>query len=156
MYARLKIGAAMALLVLASPAHAGGLFGDGGLIRGSVGNYLDRTIENPILTPFARQATVATGTAVGAYYGGEVGAVIGGFAGHTVNDCFRGDCGRSYRATGGGGYAPTGNYSYGRRYPQYAPSYGSYGNNPYASPYGYGYGGYGASGTYGYGYQPRW
>lgn len=43
-----------AALMSTSFAHAGGLFGKGGLIRGSIGNALDKTIEKPITTPIAK------------------------------------------------------------------------------------------------------
>jgi hypothetical protein len=71
-------------------ANAGGLFGEGGLIRGDVGNFLDRNLEQPVLTPMARNtvvgATTAVGTAVGGYVGGPTGAKLGGYAGGYVGD----------------------------------------------------------------------
>lgn len=151
----LKLSAALAVAALAatSPAYAGGLFGDGGLIRGSVGDWLDENVEGPITTPLARQATVAAGTAVGTYYGGPIGGVAGGIAGNYANDCFRGDCSRSFRAArdGGGGYPqPPAYYGYSYPAPRYQPSYG-YGYNPYQTQYGYGsYAPYNP-----YAYQPR-
>ena len=71
---------------LALPASAGGLFGNGGLIRGDVGNFLDKNLEQPILTPAARTVTVVAGAAVGAYVAGEPGAIIGAVVGHGINE----------------------------------------------------------------------
>jgi len=39
---------------LAMPAMAGGLFGEGGLIRGDVGNFLDEHVEQKVTTPIAK------------------------------------------------------------------------------------------------------
>lgn len=75
-----------------SSANAGGLFGDGGLIRGDVGKILN-PIENKVLTPIAQEATVAGAAAVGTYLGGELGGVIGAQAGNCINQAFAGkDC----------------------------------------------------------------
>ncbi len=66
----------------AAPADAGGLFGKGGLIRGSVGNFIAKNVQEPVLTPMARGAVVAGGAVVGAAAGSYVGApVTGGAAG---------------------------------------------------------------------------
>lgn len=86
---------------LAAPqsATAGGLFGDGGLIRGTVGEIFNEVIEEPILTPLARTTTVAAGTAAGTIVGGHaghpaIGGLIGNQLGHCVNDVFAGgNCG---------------------------------------------------------------
>jgi hypothetical protein len=75
----------LAVMAVAPAAQAGGLFGRGGLIRGSVGNFMDRHIEKPITTPLARGAVVAGGAAVGAYFAGEAGAVGGAMLGHGLN-----------------------------------------------------------------------
>lgn len=86
-----SVVAAVSFMVAAtSPAHAGGLFGNGGLIRGSVGEFLDRTVENPITTPLAQGTAVAAGTAVGEYYGGPVGGMVGACVGQGVNERFAG------------------------------------------------------------------
>ncbi len=80
-----------AMTANASPAAAGGVFGDGGLIRGTIGNVLDRHLEKPILTPLAKFTTVAAFGAAGAYGGAflgapELGALLGAGAGDAVND----------------------------------------------------------------------
>jgi hypothetical protein len=80
-------------------ANAGGLFGEGGVIRGSIGNAL-KPVQERVLTPVVRGAVVGAGTTVGTvaggYYGGPTGAVVGGTAGnalgHGVNNCFAGHC----------------------------------------------------------------
>ena len=77
-------------------AEAGGLFGKGGLIRGSVGNFLDKHVEKPILTPAARGAAVAGGAALGAAGALAVGAppnagaAVGAAVGHAVNEAAAG------------------------------------------------------------------
>lgn len=76
---------AAATIATAPTAQAGGLFGKGGIFRGSVGNFLDKHVEKPVTTPIARGATVAAGAAVGAYLGGDAGAVAGAAIGHGVN-----------------------------------------------------------------------
>jgi len=58
----IKIIAITSLLSVATPATAGGLFGKGGIFRGSVGNFLDGAIEKPILTPVAIFTVNAIGT----------------------------------------------------------------------------------------------
>lgn len=80
------LSAAVVVSTLASPAAAGGLFGHGGIIRGDVGNFLDKHVEKPITTPLARATVVVVGSAVGAYVGGEVGAVVGAAVGHAINE----------------------------------------------------------------------
>ena len=95
----ITIAAITVIAVGTSTANAGGFFGDGGLIRGTVGKFLDKHVENPITTPLARAGTVAAGTAIGTVAGAEVGqpaigGMIGNQLGHCVNDIFRGgDCG---------------------------------------------------------------
>ena len=42
-------------------ALAGGLFGDGGLIRGDIGNFMDKNVEKPILTPIAKGLPAVVG-----------------------------------------------------------------------------------------------
>lgn len=80
-------------------AQAGGLFGDGGLIRGDIGRIFDKHVEKPITTPLARQGAVAAGTAAGAFLGGKagnpaIGGMIGNQMGHCVNSIFAGgNCG---------------------------------------------------------------
>lgn len=78
-------------VVAVSPASAGGLFGKGGPFRGSVGNFINKHIEEPILTPVARAATVAIGATVGAAAGTVVGApkagaVVGAAVGQAINE----------------------------------------------------------------------
>ena len=80
----------MAFFSATTLAHAGGLFGDGGLIRGSVGRALDKHVEKPVLTPLAQSTVVASGTvaatAVGATVGApSVGAIVGAGVGDAVN-----------------------------------------------------------------------
>jgi hypothetical protein len=78
-------------VMAASPAVAGGLFGEGGLIRGDVGNFFDETIQEPILTPIVQGAVVAGGAAAGAAAGqwvgvpGPFGAMVGGQIGQGIN-----------------------------------------------------------------------
>lgn len=81
----LLASATVALVATAPAAQAGGLFGPGGLFRGSVGNFLDKHVEKPILTPLARGTTVAVGSAVGGYFGGNAGAAAGAAVGHGIN-----------------------------------------------------------------------
>ena len=52
------IGAALVatLIGTSGASFAGGLFGEGGLIRGDIGKALDKTIEKPIMTPLAKGA----------------------------------------------------------------------------------------------------
>lgn len=88
-YKTLIAVAAVAASMSISTANAGGLFGEGGLIRGDVGKLLD-PIENKVLTPVAQSATVAGAAAAGAYVGGELGGVIGAQAGHCINQVFAG------------------------------------------------------------------
>jgi len=45
-----------AVLLTATPTTAGGIFGEGGLIRGSVGEFFDKNVEKPITTPLAQAA----------------------------------------------------------------------------------------------------
>ncbi len=84
--------AAIAVAVGGASANAGGLFGEGGLIRGDIGKFMD-PIEHQVLTPMAQDATVIGSTAVGAYFGGEIGGAIGAQAGNCINQAFAGkDC----------------------------------------------------------------
>lgn len=89
------IAALSAPMATATTAYAGGLFGNGGLIRGSVGEFFDKNLEKPILTPTARAGAVAAGTALGTYGGSFVGApqiggAIGAQIGQGINDAARG------------------------------------------------------------------
>lgn len=54
MNTRNVISVALLSAALSQSALAGGLFGDGGLIRGDVGNFLDKHVEKPITTPIAK------------------------------------------------------------------------------------------------------
>lgn len=88
----IKINFIAAIIFIASvgTASAGGICGDGGLIRGALGKACDKYVEKPITTPMARQAAVMGGQALGTYFGGPVGGVVGGMVGHGVNDAFAG------------------------------------------------------------------
>lgn len=85
----------LAVLFTSGHATAGGLFGDGGLIRGDVGKFLDRTIDKPF-TPILRGAVVAGGAAVGgagAQWIGipaPIGSALGAGVGNQVNEIFAG------------------------------------------------------------------
>jgi hypothetical protein len=88
---KLLVVAAIGLGAATLPASAGGPFGKGGLIRGSVGNFIAKNVQRPVLTPLARGATVAAGTALGAAGGAYVGmpatgAAVGGAVGQGVNN----------------------------------------------------------------------
>lgn len=74
---------------LSTPAEAGGLFGKKGLIRGSVGRFVEKNV-NPIATPVLRKAVVIAAGAGGAVVGGlvgapQVGAALGAAAGEGIN-----------------------------------------------------------------------
>lgn len=84
--------------VTVTGASAGGLFGKGGLIRGDVGNFIDKHVEKPILTPVARAATVIVGAAVATYVAGPLAAPVGAAVGEAVNQAV---------GPGGGGAAQT-------------------------------------------------
>jgi hypothetical protein len=92
MNSRLIIPALIAASVVgfSHAATAGGLFGDGGLIRGDVGRFMQKNVQEPILTPMARGAvtttTAAVGGVVGGVIGGPTGATIGGLGGKYVGD----------------------------------------------------------------------
>lgn len=116
---------AVSLMGTVHSASAGGLFGDGGLIRGSVGKFLDKNLEKPITTPLARGATVAAGTAAGTYVGGLVGApqiggAIGGQLGHVTNNVAAGR--KPFQS---GQQTTTGGYS-GNQQVQVQPNYRAY------------------------------
>lgn len=89
----IALAAACSLSLVSAPAFAGGLFGKGGLIRGSVGGWMDKNVEHPILTPVAQGATVAGATALGTYYGGAAGGMAGACAGQNINSMFAGQGG---------------------------------------------------------------
>jgi hypothetical protein len=84
------IAAACAVGGFSPAANAGGLFGEGGVIRGDVGTFMQKNVQEPILTPAARGAVTTTTTAVGGVVGGVIGgptgATIGGFGGKQVGD----------------------------------------------------------------------
>lgn len=71
--------AAAALVLSVFPASAGGLFGKGGVFRGSVGKVLDRKIDKkvtPILKPVAKGlVAVSCGGAVLETTGSEAAAL---------------------------------------------------------------------------------
>lgn len=76
---------------LLSVTHAGGLFGEGGLIGGDIGNFLDREVEQPITTPFVQSTTIGVTTGVGIVVGGVLGAplegaYVGEHVGQTINE----------------------------------------------------------------------
>jgi hypothetical protein len=54
------------VLVSSTEVYAGGLFGDGGLFRGTVGNWLDKHVEEPITTPIAQGVGQVVGQAMAA------------------------------------------------------------------------------------------
>ena len=96
---------ALASTATMAPVHAGGLFGDGGLIRGWVGDQLD-PIEREITTPMARRTVEGLGTAAGGVLGANVGiptvgAVAGNCFGRAVNSAF---AGRGASGCGGRGF----------------------------------------------------
>ena len=83
-----SIAAAIAFALTASaPAQAGGLFGKKGLIRGSIGAFVEKRV-NPIVTPILRQTyTTAVGVVVGGLAGAPaISGVIGATAGHGINE----------------------------------------------------------------------
>lgn len=87
---KLLLASVTTILLSASASFAGGLFGEGGLIRGDIGELMD-PIENTILTPLAQESVNAGAAAIGGYFGGEVGATIGAtVVGPTINDAFGG------------------------------------------------------------------
>jgi hypothetical protein len=67
-------------------AGAGGLFGDDGLIGGDVGRFLDKNLEEPVLTPWARQTTEATTSGIGTVIGGPIGGAVGEYVGKAINE----------------------------------------------------------------------
>ena len=91
--------AAATVSMAVSGANAGGLFGDGGLIRGDVGRIM-APVQQHVLTPVVQGAVVGVGAAAGAvgggYVGGPTGAAVGSAAGaatgNWVNGCFAGRC----------------------------------------------------------------
>jgi hypothetical protein len=72
--------------VICGSASAGGLFGDDGLIGGDVGRFLDKNLEEPVLTPWARNATEGATTAVGTVIGGPIGGAVGEYVGKAINE----------------------------------------------------------------------
>ena len=97
----LKLAAALIVgsIALSGGAQAGGLFGEGGIFRGTVGQVLDK-VENDVLTPVARGTAVVGGAAaggVGALATGSdprSGVAAGGMLGQIVNEGFKGSFGR--------------------------------------------------------------
>ena len=89
------VASVAALGFTAVTADAGGLFGDGGLFRGTIGEIFD-PVEEQVLTPMAQGAAVAGGAALGAagaaYVGAppQMGGMIGACAGQVVNEAFAG------------------------------------------------------------------
>jgi hypothetical protein len=81
---------AASVTAFSQTANAQGLFGNGGVFRGDVGNWIDRNVEKPYLTPLARETvvggTTAVGSAVGGYVGGPTGARVGGYVGGYVGN----------------------------------------------------------------------
>ena len=83
--------AALLVCLMAGNVSAGGLFGRGGLIRGAAGNWLDKHVEQPVLTPLAREGAKAIGAAVGGAVAAAngvdpiVGAAVGRELGQKVN-----------------------------------------------------------------------
>lgn len=90
---RTSTGALFAGMILfaGSDAFAGGLCGEGGFFRGTIGQWCDDLIEEPITTPVVRGATVVVTTGVGTVVGGAlgaplVGAAVGEYVGQTINE----------------------------------------------------------------------
>ena len=78
---------AIFLNFIGGPALADGVFGgDNGLIRGDVGNFLDKNLEQPVLTPWARKTTEGLTTGVGTYIGGPIGGAVGEYVGKAINE----------------------------------------------------------------------
>ncbi|MCA3446545.1 MAG: hypothetical protein INF93_07490 [Rhodobacter sp.] len=87
---KLLLASATMVLLSVTGSYAGGLFGDGGLIRGSVGEIFD-PIERNVLTPLAQGSVNAGAAAAGGWLGGSAGAAIGGgIVGPAINDAFAG------------------------------------------------------------------
>ena len=117
-YIRNIAAAALVAALHIGPANAGGLFGEGGLIRGDVGRALD-PVENRVLTPTARRAVEMGAATFGGFAAGAMGAppaigsAVGRCWGRSVNSVFAGNgaatCfgGRAFEATRGNG--PMGN-----------------------------------------------
>jgi hypothetical protein len=86
----------LSAVAFSSPASAGGLFGKKhAVFRRTVGTWIGKNVQGPILTPTARTATVAATTTVGTIVGiktgqPQAGAVAGYLAGNRVNDIFAG------------------------------------------------------------------
>ena len=82
-----------------SYGSAGGLFGEGGVIRGDVGRAM-QPFQQRVLTPAIRKEVENQAAAAGAYGGGYVagpygavgGAIVGRSTGRWVNNCFAGRC----------------------------------------------------------------
>ena len=79
-------------VLVSGSVSAGGLFGNGGVFRGSIGNWVDKHVEKPILTPVARElvrpafiGTVGAGCAAGAVESGA-GVILSGVAGTVCMD----------------------------------------------------------------------
>jgi len=95
----IAVGAIEVVRAANSFANAGGLFGEGGLIRGDVGRIM-KPVQERVFTPIVRGTvtgvTTTVGTAVGTYYGGPWGGVAGGTAGvatgNWINRCAAGRC----------------------------------------------------------------
>ena len=89
------VASVAALGFTAVTADAGGLFGDRGVFRGTIGEIFD-PVEEEVLTPMAQGAAVIGGAALGAagaaYVGAppQMGGMIGACAGQVVNEAFAG------------------------------------------------------------------
>jgi len=73
-------------VVGADAVSAGGLFGEKAPFRGTVGNWLDKKVEKPYLTPYARKNTVAATSALGTKIGGPLGGLVGEYVGGKINE----------------------------------------------------------------------
>jgi hypothetical protein len=94
-------------------AGAGGLFGDGGLIRGDVGKWMHDNVQAPVLTPIVQGAVTGTTTAAGTIVGGPIGGVVGGYVGDQINERFAGGgnpIGRPVQGPQAPSMAPPSNY----------------------------------------------
>lgn len=81
--------AVVGLVVAANPAYAGGLFGKGGLIRGTVGDILDTVVDKP-LTPILQATVVIAGATAAATFIDPLAAPAGAALGEGINDAFAG------------------------------------------------------------------
>ncbi|MDW9491730.1 hypothetical protein [Sinorhizobium meliloti] len=90
-YVCIVVAGAAFITLTQTNVSAGGLFGDGGIFGGDVGEFFDRNVEEPITTPLVQGTTVGVTTAVGTVVGGALGnpvygAFVGEYVGETINE----------------------------------------------------------------------